>query len=69
MVSRDSFDEVGKDETDDGSHDLAAVGTGLFALELCIFEEEGFELGVLFGERVLLKLIYLVGLHVGDYVV
>ena len=57
MVSGDGFDEVGKDETDDGSHDLAAVGTGLFALELGIFEEEGFELRVLFRERVVLRLI------------
>ena len=26
-----------EDEANDGSHDLAAVGAGLFALKLCIF--------------------------------
>ena len=27
---------------------MAAVGAGLLGLQLCVFEEEGFELGVLF---------------------
>ena len=42
------LDEEGEDEADDGGQYLAAVGAGLLGLQLCIFEEEGFELGVLF---------------------
>ena len=47
MFSCQLFDDEGEEQTDDRSHDLADVGAGLFCLELSIFEEEGFELGVL----------------------
>ena len=65
MLGGKFLDKEGKDKADDWGHDLTTVSTWLLGLELCIFEEQSLELGILFIYSWLnLLLIELVLLHV-----